>query len=354
MSSVHTKLKIGGSLLVQKHSAILGAVTAAAAIALLSACSGAGSQGASSTIPGSGISQSLQRSDLSRAGISPKHLAAARLLKSLSHGVNPAKKKGAKDLFVSDFGTGAVEILANKTWTNTGSISSGIDGPDGNWVDKKGNLYVANYAGADITEYAKGSSSPKSTYSGVEDPVAVTTDPSGNVYEGDYEGGYVSEFAQGSNSIIAQCSPGGDVEGVAVDKSGDVFVAYEATSGGKITEYTGGLSGCSGTALGVSLEFPGGMVLDKKGNLVICDQDAEAVDIIAPPYSSVTSTLGSGYSDPFHVTINKRNKQAYVANFGDEDVLVLSYPAGSVKATLNGSNGLSEPAAAVDSKNYNP
>lgn len=339
----------------QKYSAMLGVVTAGAAIALLSACSGAGSQGASSTIPGSGISQSLQRSDLSRAGISPKYLAEARLMKSLSRGVNPAKHKKAADLFVSDFGTGAVEILANKTWTNTGSISSGIDGPDGNWVDKKGNLYVANYAGADITEYAKGTTSPSFTYGGVEDPVAVSTDSKGNVYEGDFEGSYVSEFAQGSSSIIAQCSPGGEVEGVAVDKSGDVFVAYYSSAeGGKIAEYTGGLSGCSATTLGVTVEFPGGMVLDKKGNLVICDQDADAVDIIAPPYSSVTKTLGSGYTDPFHVTINKKNKQAYVANYGGEDVLVLSYPAGSTKATLNSSNGLSIPAAAVDSSNFNP
>jgi hypothetical protein len=340
---------------VHKPSVILGAVTAAAAISLLAACSGAGSQGASSTIPSSGISQSLQRSDLSRSGISPKHLAEARLLKALGHGVNPDKKKGGGDLFVDDFGTGAVEILANKTWTNTGSISSGIDGPDGNWVDKKGNLYVANYGAADITEYAKGSSSPSTTYGGVEDPVAVTTDSKGNVYEGDFEGGYATEFAQGSSSIVAQCSPGGEVEGVAVDKSGHVFVAYVTSSDvGQIAEYTGGLSGCSATTLGVSLEFPGGMVLDKKGNLVICDQDAEAVDIIAPPYSSVTKTLGSGYDDPFHVTINKKNKVAYVANYAGEDVFVLSYPAGSVKATLNSSNGLSSPAAAVDSANYNP
>jgi DNA-binding beta-propeller fold protein YncE len=143
---------------------------------------------------------------------------------------------------------------------------------------------------------------------------------------------------------------------VAVDKSGDVFVAYLAnsTDTGKIAEYTGGLSGCSATNLGVSLEFPGGMVLDKKSNLVICDQDADAVDIIAPPYSSVTSTLGSGYDDPFHVTVNKKNKQAYVANYAGEDVFVLSYPAGALKATLNSANGLSSPAAAVDSQNYNP
>jgi hypothetical protein len=43
-----------------------------------------------------------------------------------------------------------------------------------------------------------------------------------------------------------------------------------------------------------------------------------------------------------------------VGNYGGADVFVLSYPAGSVKATLNSSNGLSSPAAAVDSANYNP
>jgi sugar lactone lactonase YvrE len=305
------------------------------------------------------MSQSLQRNDLSRAGISPKHLAAARLLESLGHRVNPAKHKAEKDLFVSDFvsdyDTGAVEILANETWTNTGSITSGISGPDGNWVDKKGNLYVANYEGADITEYAKGSTSPSNTYSGVEDPVGVTTDSKGNVYEADFAGSYVTEFAQGSNSIVAQCSSGGKVEGVAVDKSGNAFVVYVTESNtGKIAEYKGGLSGCAGATLGVSLEYPGGMVLDKKGNLVVCDQDAEAVDIIAPPYSRVTGTLGSGYDNPFHVTINTKNNVAYVANDVGDNVFVLSYPAGSLKATLNASNGLSIPASAVDSQNYNP
>jgi len=337
---------------VYKHPAILGLVTASAAVAMLSACSGAGSQGASSTLPGS-VSQSQQRNDLSRSGISPKNLEVQRVLHSLGVRVSP-DKKAAKDLFVSDFGTGAEEILANKTWTNTGSITDGIDGPDGNWVDKKGNLYVANYGGADITEYHKGSTSPSFTYSGVEDPVAVTTDSKGNVYEGDFEGGYVTEFPQGSNSITAQCSPGGDVEGVAVDKSGNVYVAFLDGSSGRVVEYSGGLSGCSGTTLGVTVEFPGGMVLDKKSNLVLCDQDADAVDIIAPPYSSVTGTLGSGYSDPFHVTVNKKNNQAYVANFGDFEIDVLSYPAGASKATLGSANGLSEPASAVDSQNYNP
>lgn len=79
---------------------------------------------------------------------------------------------------------------------------------------------------------------------------------------------------------------------------------------------------------GATVALPGGMVLDKNSNLVVCDQDAEAVDIIKPPYSRISGTLGSGYSDPTTVTINKTNTQAYVANYGGNDVLVLSYPDG--------------------------
>ena len=60
---------------------------------------------------------------------------------------------------------------------------------------------------------------------------------------------------------------------------------------------------------------------------MICDQLALSVDIIPPPYTSVGSTLGLGWSDPFHVTINKKNKQAYVADAGTGEVTVLRIQA---------------------------
>jgi hypothetical protein len=340
---------------VRKSLAFFTGAAAAAAVALLAACSG-GMQGVNSGLPAGGVGASQSRFDLSRSGL-PQ---SAILLRHFS--VVPDKrhkKKGAKDLFVDDFGTNAVEVLKNKSWTNIGSISSGIDGPDGNFADKKGNLYVANYAGVNITEYKeKTGSSPTYTYnSGMTDPVAVTTDAKGNVYEGDYAdggSGFVNEYAQGSNTVVQSCSPGGAVEGVAVDAKGDVFVAYNMSSGARITEYTGGLKSCNGTVLGVSLGFAGGMVLDKNNDIIVCDQTAAAVDVIDPPYTSISGTLGSGYSDPFHVTLNKKEKEAYVADYAAADVQVLSYPSGSNIATLGSANGLSDPAAAVDGQNYVP
>jgi DNA-binding beta-propeller fold protein YncE len=316
-----------------------------------------------STLPssGTGQSQSHSRFDLQRSGIPSSSFAGVRRLMSEFHrNITPDRRKrgGKKDLYVTDFGTGVVEILKNSTWANVGTISDGINGPDGAFVDKKGDIYVANYQGVTVTEYNK-HNALKYTYSaGMTDPIAVTVDKHGNVYEGDYAdggSGFVAEYAQGSNTQIASCAPGGAVEGVAVDGSGDVFVDYNLAAGGaKITEYTGGLSGCHGTTLGVSLSFAGGMVLDKNNNIIVCDQLGPTVDVIDPPYNSVTGTLGSGFADPFHVTINKAETEAYVADNANANVQVLSYPSGTNITTLGASDGLSDPAAAVDGKNFVP
>jgi DNA-binding beta-propeller fold protein YncE len=88
--------------------------------------------------------------------------------------------------------------------------------------------------------------------------------------------------------------------------------------------------------------------------LIVCDQNAPAVDVIAPPYTSITRTLGSGFSDPFHVTINKKNSRAYVADYVTGQVYVLKYPSGKTVATLGTSNGISAAWSAVDSDNFVP
>jgi len=80
----------------------------------------------------------------------------------------------------------------------------------------------------------------------------------------------------------------------------------------------------------------------------------DPVDVVAPPYSSVTGTLGSGFQSPFEVAINKSNKQAYVADAARDEVQVLHYPSGTNITTLGSSDGLREPAGAVDGKNFIP
>jgi hypothetical protein len=300
----------------------------------------------------SGVPQSSSAA-LPQTGMAPSSVG-------LAGGAHPNVRRlplsAQRVLYVTNYGASAVDVV-HYGWGGLSTITNGISYPQGDWVDSKGNLYVANYGGDDVTEY---SSSGNLTYTypdisygrGVE---FVTTTRSGTVYEDDFSG-YVNEFAQGATSPSATCSlpnyVGYGVGGVALDKSGDVFVDYSGLNpSGQIIEFPHGLteSGCTGTVLPITLDSPGGMVIDKQGNLVAAA--GSAVDIIAPPYTSITGTLGMGWENATAVTIDKPGTQAYVTDYGASTVTVLTYPGGSIVGTIG---EVSNPWSAVYYKSYVP
>jgi hypothetical protein len=93
-------------------------------------------------------------------------------------------------------------------------------------------------------------------------------------------------------------------------------------------------------------------VLDKNDNLLLVDQLDNVVDVIAPPYNSITSQISANQA--FMVTINKRNDQIYVSDALGGVVYVDAYPSGSRIATLGASNGITEPYGVSDTENYVP
>jgi DNA-binding beta-propeller fold protein YncE len=331
----------------------LKSLTAFAAVAIVAGCAGA--QSSIGANPSSSTSQARAFLAFERSGADPKYFAALRLGTS-ARPADRASYAGLDDLYVTAYGGTTLDILKNKTYKQVGGISDGLEGADGDFLDLQGNLYVANWSGVTITEYAPGGASPSFTYTAsMTDPIDVTVDTHQNVYEADYSGEAVNEYAQQSNAVTASCAPGGEVEGVAVDKHNDVFVSYNIyttkVTGAQIAEYKGGLAGCSETVFSLDLAFAGGMALDKKGNLVVCDQGNSVVDVIPPPYTSVSRTIGSELADPFHVTLSKNNKLAFVTDLSNDDVEVIDYRTGSVVKTLGASQGLTNPAGAVDGPN---
>lgn len=266
-------------------------------------------------------------------------------------------KKTRRDLFVDDSRNAAVDVFANGTWKNIGSITEGIKGPNGNWVDDRGNLYVANFLGStgNVLEYSSARSLNFTYDSGMIYPAAVATDRRGNVYEADWFTG-VNEYRRGKNAVVANCPQlGGGQRGIAVDSAGDVFVSYSTGSrSGVLAEYAGGLAGCHDTTLGVTIGVPGGIALDRHADLVVTDESGRGVDIIDPPYSKISAYLGSNYFIPVAVTVNGDNSRAYVADWGGREVDVLTYPAGATIATLNSADGIGLPTGAVDNSNYVP
>lgn len=312
-----------------------------AAVALLAGCGGAGVSGAA--IPTSNVTQSATTflSDVGRMGIAPKY-------------------RGLPELYVSDEGavggpSPRIDILQNKTYNDIGEVSQGIVTPIGNFLDRHGNLYVADQDAVNVKEYAPGAESPTFTYNaGMISPEDVSVDRNGNVFEADSPSngsdGFVDEYAQGSNTVIHTCDTGFRyVTGVAVDRKGDVFVDVSS----QLIDFKGGLSGCSVKLLAL-LNSGGGMALDKNNNIIVADEGNATVDVIAPPYQTITTMLGSGYTTPLSVRINRANTLAFVSNLGFEfrgEVFVLEYPSGTLVTWLDSNNGVYAPFSAVDGPN---
>jgi len=296
---------------------------------LLAACSGYGSPGMLSTLPES----AAQKLSVVNAA-SPDHHRRHRPL---------------KELVIADPILGELMIF-DDTYHQTGSISVPV--PVGAWVDASENAYAASPSfgsGVSVTEYNK-AGSLIFTYNNtsVTDPINVATDTKGNVYvaSSGTSGASVVEYPQSSNIPINSCYTGLNNSGIAVDGKGDVFVSGDnpSTNAGELVEYKQGLSGCKITLLGAVLGSAGGLQLDNKGDLVACDQSV-GVDIIPPPYSSISKTITvSGASDYHADALNARSTKLFVVDSGVDEVYVLSYPGGSLLKTLGPSNGLYRPS----------
>jgi hypothetical protein len=304
---------------------------AVAAVVLFAGCSGASqssSAGTSALPPATHGAPGY----MLQSGVDGRYAGASRLLSSRlpSPFLPDKKKKGVEqEFFISDTGAN-VFVFKNSTYTKVGDITSGITASDGVWVDKKGNVYVANVS-SNVVEYKKGTGSPICTYSAsLTDPINGTTDVAGNVYVTDFLGGAVREYAQCSNTVKATFSVS-NPEGVAVDTKGDVFVSF---GGGQFEEFTKGV----GSILGATIGSSAGLILDSKSDLIADDQTG-SIDLIAPPYTSAT-VLVSGLSDPFHCSLNSKENLLFNVNHGSATVTVYSYPSMSLVHTITTSDGI--------------
>lgn len=303
------------------------------AVVMLSACSGAPQSGAV------GLPQAS-------ADAAPKQAP------------RPVPHANASFLYVADYAKDSIEILqrVQQRWTNVGAIKEKVLDPIDVWVDKTQNLYVANGMGP-VTEY---DSSGKLIFEYDEAGSAknVTTDKRGNVF---VVGVDVSEYPQGVNDAFSCEIPNSIPRAIAVDKAGDVFVTtMQHDASGKILEYVGGFASSKCAATRLQIKFAtaaGGIAVDNQGNLLVTDPDRRRggnIEVIAPPYTSVTRTIGSGGFWPVDVSVNKANTRMYVTDSVSNKVYVLNYSTGAVLTALGSEVGLTQPEAAVDGNNFVP
>ncbi|HTA38721.1 MAG TPA: hypothetical protein VK760_06575, partial [Candidatus Acidoferrales bacterium] len=79
-------------------------------------------------------------------------------------------------------GKGSVTEYAPGGSSPIRTITTGLNMPESLALDRKGNLFVGNYFGKNVSEYAASSTTPSQVFAKGIVPAAITTDAKGNLY----------------------------------------------------------------------------------------------------------------------------------------------------------------------------
>lgn len=240
-----------------------------AAIAMLPGCSG-------SPMP---INPSGPTQSVAQPGISPQSLLSRSAQRNGTMAVHPdhspswmaADAKKQDLLYISDVGTYDVDVYSYPKGKLKGRLT-GFGGPEGECVDAKGHVFIANFSLSNILEYAHGGTSPMATLSDPGYyPVGCSVDPTtGNLAVTNLV--TTSGVGQGNVVIYKDATGNPKAYGNPVisemnfcgyDSAGNLFVDG-STSGGAFAfaELSSGGTSLKNVSLNESIGIPGGVQWD--------------------------------------------------------------------------------------------
>jgi hypothetical protein len=162
----------------------------------------------------------------------------------------PKRKKAQAILFVADSKKGVLMYDPNDANSSPeGSITTGVDYPDGIAVDNTGALYVTNLGSNTVTVYPAGMNSPSLMIStGINQPYGIGVDSKGDVFVSNLGNNTVTAYQSGGTAPYETISfySYGQPTGIGVDAHDNVWIACDSTN--KVYEIAAGLSqprGCS-------------------------------------------------------------------------------------------------------------
>ena len=152
---------------------------------------------------------------------------------------------------------------------------------------------------------------------GLSGPIGVAVGSDGTVYVPEFSTGAVSEYFKGKTSpSLTLTVPG--AEGVALDAKNNLYVSFNDFAPKKKT----------GKSLGITVGFACDVKLNKKGDLLVEDQIAQAVDFFKPkatsPYGSISVAPFNAYKE----ALNAAETELYIATVSDEVDIFDAVPSG--------------------------
>jgi hypothetical protein len=245
-------------------------------------------------------------------------------------------------IYVAGGRHGAIEIFLEKETLQhaVGSISDGVKAPYGLYVDKHGNLYVANQTGS-VTVYPKGAISPSITYQqDLSRPLYPIVDRFGNVFVGNAGGGSVVEYVGGSTqSTQVLVTPGYEADGLAFDPAGTLYVAYRAHRHAGIVTFAAGSAQFQ--KFPMSLDQPQGLIVDSHFNILVVETgDRDRIDLFEPGKKKPSAEVQVPNGDtPTQISLVDDEKTLLVSTLSGA-VYAIPYPLPAVPSLKDQLRGL--------------
>jgi hypothetical protein len=223
-------------------------------------------------------------------------------------------------------GAGVLIFREERNSRPIGYITDGASSPYGLYVDRYGNLYVANWYANTVDAYARGSLTPFATYSqDLNYPLYPLVDSNGNLFVGNGGSGAIVEYRHGTTSVSRILQTAGvQVDGMDFDAKGDLYVAYRNGSGiGSIETFAPGST--QGKMLGMQLDQPQGLVIANSGVILAIETGAASrIDEFLP--GSSTPQLEVAVSQtPVQLAITESESRLFVSTLNGP-VYATDYP----------------------------
>lgn len=266
--------------------------------------------------------------------------------------------------YVSDYFQNVIEVFHGNFHNQApcGQITSGLSLPWGMYVDASTHdLYVANTGGGNVLVFHKGQTTPYNTYTDPTPqtfPVDVTLASDGTVLASNLgakiDAGSISTWVGGpsggtfvGNFLMTNEATGGFI---AVQNGMTVFYNDQDSNTGHGALWSmscpAGVCGAQ-TQVAASFKFPGGMVFDSTGDLLLQDPVARRADIFELPNKKPAMFKTLVGRSPDGLGIDERQHHWFTGDWSSE-ASEYSYPSGAYIGSVRGPKSGNLRGIAVD------
>jgi hypothetical protein len=241
-------------------------------------------------------------------------------------------------VYISDAYNNFVAVF-DRNGTSVGTITTGIKGPQGLFVDARHNLWVANAGGANILKFPRGSSSPAEVLDDAgAQPYDVTMCPDGTVFVANvgpfFSGGNVEVYPRGRHKPTRSLSYASlPTFYLTCDASGNVFAAVVASTSVVVEFPHGQQTGAQLLGIG-SGGNPGGLKVESNGDLLYNTEEGAVVEYTNAGVPTGRSVgVPGGWTD---IALDRQENALLGADRSSGEAV--SFPNGTLLQTYSDSN----------------